>query len=232
MAAAHPAAAHLGVEEHHPTARTYLQVAGFLLVVTILEVAVYYIEGLRTAELLAPILLALSIVKFATIGGFYMHLKMDHKIFLVFFAAGVALAATVTIALMSLFGELTASGKPIQSMNTMPTLAEQKAPLTTNDLLGGSPIGNAELGHEFWLSKGCVGCHMAPGVDGGGQIGPNQAHFSQRPTIAGGVLQNTPENVEKWLKDPPAVKPGTLMPNLSLSDEQIKDLTAFLYALP
>jgi len=226
------AAAHLAVEEHHPTAGTYLRVAVFLLVVTILEVAVYYIEGLRVAELLAPVLLVLSAIKFATIGGFYMHLKMDHKIFMVFFAAGLALAGTVIIALMSLFGELTESGKPIQSINTAPTVAELKAPLVTDNQLGGSPIGNAELGHYYWLNKGCVGCHMAPGVEGGGQIGPNQAHFAQRPTIAGGTLANTPANVEKWLKDPPAVKPGTLMPNLSLTDEQIKDLTAFLYALP
>lgn len=232
MATAHPAAAHLGVEEHHPTAGAYARVAIFLFVVTILEVLVYYIEGLRTAELLAPVLLFLSAVKFATIGGWYMHLKMDHKIFMVFFGLGAVLAGTIVIALMSLFGELTVSGQPIRSISTAPTLEQQKAPLTTDNLLGGSPIGNAEMGHEFWLTKGCVGCHMAPGVEGGGQIGPNQAHFSQRPTIAGGVLQNTPENVEKWLKDPPAVKPGTLMPNLSLTDEQIKDLTAYLYSLP
>jgi len=226
------AASHLVVEEHHPTARLYITVAAFLFVMTILEVAAFYIEPLRVLELLAPILLILSIVKFITVGGYYMHLKMDHKLFMVFFVAGVTLAITVIIALMALFGEVLQPGKPIRSISTAPTFDAMQAPLTTTNQLGGSPIGNAELGHEFWLTKGCVGCHQAPGVPGGGQIGPNQAHFSQRTVIAGGVLNNTPADVERWLKDPPAVKPGTLMPNLSLTDEQIRDLTAYLYSLP
>ncbi|MBV8083652.1 MAG: c-type cytochrome, partial [Chloroflexi bacterium] len=136
--------------------------------------------------------------------------------------------------LMTLFGELTESGHPIQSVSTKPTIERMATPGTMDyaNQLGGSPIGNAELGREFWTLKGCSGCHIAPGVPGGGQIGPNQSHFAQRPTIAGGLLANTPNNVEKWLKDPPAVKPGTLMPNLSLTEDQIKDLTAFLYSLP
>jgi len=225
-------AAHLAAEEHHPTASLYLKIAAWLFFLTVLEVAAFYIEPLRILDLLAPILLVLSAVKFATVGGYYMHLKMDHKLFMVFFGAGLALAATVILAMMALFGELTQPGKPIDTVSTHATLAALKAPLTTDNQLGGSPIGNAELGREFWMSKGCVGCHQAPGIEGGGQIGPNQAHFSQRPTIAGGTLNNTPAEVERWLRDPPAVKPGTLMPNLSLTDEQIKDLTAFLYALP
>ena len=227
------AATHLATEEHHPTARTYLYVAAFLFVMTAFEVAAFYIEALRLLGLLATVLLILSAIKFVTIGGFYMHIKMDHKLFMVFFGAGLACAGMMILALMALFSEFTQSGHPVQSIDTAATVYEvQHAPLTTANQLGGSPIGNAELGREFWLTKGCVGCHMAPGIEAGGQIGPNQAHFSQRPTIAGGLLANTPDNVEKWLKDPPAVKPGTLMPNLSLTDEQIKDLTAFLYSLP
>ncbi|HLY68027.1 MAG TPA: c-type cytochrome, partial [Chloroflexota bacterium] len=225
---------HLATEEHHPPASGYVKVAFVLVVFTAIEVAVYYIEPLRVLDLLAPILLVLSVLKFCGIGGWYMHLKMDHKLFFVFFAAGVCLAGTVIIALMSLFGELTESGKPIQSISTALQLEAVKTPgaLAYEDQLGGSPIGNAELGRQFWVLRGCTGCHIAPGIPSGGQIGPNQTHFSQRPTIAGGLLANTPANVELWLKDPPAVKPGTLMPNLSLTDEQIKDLTAFLYSLP
>jgi len=227
-------AVHTQAEEHHPGAAGYAKVAVVLFILTMFEVAVYYIEPLRMLDLLAPMLLVLSILKFCGIGGWYMHLKMDHKIFVVFFAAGVALAGTVVIVLMSLFGELTEPGKPIQSISTALTLqaAKTEGAMAYQEQLGGSPIGNAELGREFWIQKGCTGCHMAPGIPGGGQIGPNQAHFSQRPAIAGGLLPNKPEAVERWLKDPPAVKPGTLMPNLSLKDDQIKDLTAFLYSLP
>lgn len=225
---------HLEVEEHHPSASGYLKVATVLFIFTMIEVAVYYIEPLRVVDLLAPILLVLSILKFCGIGGWYMHLKMDHKMFFIFFAAGTVLAIGMILTLMALFGQVLESGKPIQSINTALQQEAIKTPgaLAYEDQLGGSPIGNAELGREFWILKGCDGCHMAPGIPNGGQIGPNQAHFSQRPAIAGGLLANTPENVEKWLKDPPAVKPGTLMPNLSLTDDQIKDLTAFLYSLP
>jgi len=236
------AASHLQTEDHHPSASLYAKVAIVLFTLTIFEVAVYYIQPLRALDLLAPFLLALSALKFFGIGGWYMHLKMDHKIFFTFFAAGVALAATVIIVLMTLFSELLGPGKPIHSLATQLTLAQAsvaaeaaKVPLPSNAVpsnIDPKSIGNVELGREFFVLKGCTGCHVAPGMPNGGQIGPNQTHFSQRPTIAGGVLPNTPEAVERWLKDPPAVKPGTLMPNLSLTDEQAKDLTAFLYSLP
>jgi cytochrome c len=45
------------------------------------------------------------------------------------------------------------------------------------------------------------------------------------------VLVNTPENMRRWLKDPPAVDPKTAMPNVGASDEDIRDLAAFLYTL-
>ncbi len=237
------AASHLAAEEeHHPSAAGYLKVAAVLFIFTMIEVAVYYIEPIRAAGLLALVLLVLSALKFCGIGGWYMHLKMDHRVFTVFFAAGVFLAMGLILTLMALFGEVLQPGKPIKSLSTAPTIAFQSAeadaakvpPPSAPALPYVDPrsVGNAELGREVWLNKGCVGCHVAPGIQGGGQIGPNQTHFSQRQTIAGGVLPNNPESVERWLKDPPAVKPGTLMPNLSLTDEQIKDLTAFLYSLP
>lgn len=243
------AASHLAAEEeHHPSAAGYLKVAVFLFVFTMIEVAVYYIEPIRVLDLLAPILLVLSAVKFCGIGGWYMHLKMDHKMFFVFFAAGVCLAMGLILTLMALFGEVLEPGKPIKSLSTELTLAaasaapapaaEGKPAAEASASAAGLPridpksIGSVELGREFWIQKGCTGCHIAPGIPNGGQIGPNQTHFSDRPTIAGGALPNTPEAVQRWLKDPPAVKPGTLMPNLSLTEDQIKDLTAFLYSLP
>ena len=92
-------------------------------------------------------------------------------------------------------------------------------------------IGDPAKGKELFTQKTCIACHMAPGVPGGGTVGPNQEPYATRPTTAGGTLPNTPENTEKWLSNPPAVKPGTLMPNLNLSPQEIKDLTAFLYTL-
>jgi cytochrome c oxidase subunit 2 len=45
------------------------------------------------------------------------------------------------------------------------------------------------------------------------------------------VLRNTPENMARWLKDPQAVKPGALMPNFRLSDEQARQMAALLMDL-
>ncbi|HEX6513156.1 MAG TPA: c-type cytochrome [Chloroflexota bacterium] len=252
------AATHTQSEEHHPSASGYAKVATVLFILTIFEVAVFYIEPLRVLGLFVPILLVLSVLKFCGIGGWYMHLRMDHKLFFVFFASGVVLALAVTLTLEALFNQLIEPGKPINSISTQLAIQQARAagkpqepapavgaaaPVPSAPAAASAPaqvlphidpktIGNVELGREFWILKGCSGCHVAPGIPNGGQIGPNQAHFQDRPTIAGGVLPNTPEAVERWLKDPPAAKPGTLMPNLSLTNDQIKDLTAFLYSLP
>jgi cytochrome c oxidase subunit 2 len=86
-----------------------------------------------------------------------------------------------------------------------------------------------------FLAKPCVGCHAIQGVAAGG-LGPDLTHFGSRKTIAGGML--TPRDpgafgrdLARWLKDPPAVKPGSLMPNLQLSDAEVAALVAYLTSL-
>lgn len=56
---------------------------------------------------------------------------------------------------------------------------------------------------------------------------PDLSGFSSRKMIAG-VLENTPENLARWLRDPDSVKPGTTMPNLYLSDVEIQILVEHL----
>lgn len=46
-----------------------------------------------------------------------------------------------------------------------------------------------------------------------------------------GELPNTPDNLVRWIKDPKLVEPGTAMPDLGLSDEQARDVAAYLYTL-
>jgi cytochrome c oxidase subunit 2 len=45
------------------------------------------------------------------------------------------------------------------------------------------------------------------------------------------VLDNTPDNLKKWITDPPAVKPGTIMPNLHLSPSDLDNVVAYLMTL-
>jgi len=102
-AAGHHDAAH---HAHHPTAKTYIIVGGFLTLITILEVWAYYIPSFVASKAFVPSLLIMSAVKFATVVMFYMHLKYDHKIFRALFTGSFLVAATTLIGLLFLFGKL------------------------------------------------------------------------------------------------------------------------------
>ena len=91
------------VEEHaHPSAAKYVQIAVVLGLITAAEVAVYYIEAI--AAFLPQMLITMSAVKFGIVAAYYMHLKFDHPLFTWFFVGGLALAASVVLAFMTLFG--------------------------------------------------------------------------------------------------------------------------------
>ena len=86
----------------------------------------------------------------------------------------------------------------------------------------------------LFTAKGCIACHVAQGVQGAtGTIGPNLngiGDTAKRPKLADGG-NNTPEHLREWIKDPQKLKPGTMMPNLQLSDKEADDLTALLLTL-
>src|SRR5690242_21796386 len=98
------------VKEHaHPTAEVYLRVAAVLVILTVLEVGVFYVPVFH--PVLVPVLLVLSAGKFALVVMFYMHLKADSKFFAFLFGAPLLLAVGVMIALLFIFyGTLTLRG--------------------------------------------------------------------------------------------------------------------------
>ncbi len=96
-------------------------------------------------------------------------------------------------------------------------------PLTA---LGTAPAGRP-VPPGAWQAKGCPGCHMVDGQGAAGP-GPNLSHIGTTPYDA---LANTPEFLDRWLMDPPAVKPGTLMPKLPLTHEELDSLVRYLTAL-
>lgn len=85
-------------------------------------------------------------------------------------------------------------------------------------------------GLSVFRTRGCLACHTIDGV-AAGVLGPNLNHFGSRSTVAGGILENTPENLAAWLRDPPAVKPGSLMQNFNLTEAEITALVAYLRSL-
>jgi caa(3)-type oxidase subunit IV len=88
-------------EHEHPTAATYTKIAVTLVILTALEVAVYYVESIR--QYLVPILLILMVIKFALVAMFYMHLKQDSKLFSGLFVFPIIIAITIILALFALF---------------------------------------------------------------------------------------------------------------------------------
>lgn len=76
---------------------------------------------------------------------------------------------------------------------------------------------------------GCGACHTISGIaDADGEVGPSLAGFASRRTIAG-MLPNTPANLVRWIWHPQAVEPGTVMPDLGLSERDARDIAAYLY---
>ena len=88
----------------------------------------------------------------------------------------------------------------------------------------------AQQGQQKFLTT-CAVCHTVSGTDANGQVGPNLTHLASRGTIAAGILDRTDENLATWLRDPTAVKPGSRMPNLGLTNDEISALVAYLNTL-
>jgi len=89
----------------------------------------------------------------------------------------------------------------------------------------------ARAGQGVFMANACVSCHAVRGTPAAGQFGPDLTHFGSRLTIASGVLENTPANLARWLDSTQHVKPGNPMPEVELSDAQIRQLVAYLGSL-
>ncbi len=92
------------------------------------------------------------------------------------------------------------------------------------------PAGTPAAAGAAIFQRACLSCHaVTPGISQN-NIGPSLAHFGSRPEVAG-FLPNTTDNVIRWLRNPQAVKPGALMPNLELTAQEARDLAAYLEQL-
>jgi cytochrome c oxidase subunit IV len=77
----------------HPDPRQYVTIAIILAVITAIEVSVYYITAIK--DLLVPMLLVMSVIKFALVVLWFMHLRFDSRVFRRFFMIGLVLALVV-----------------------------------------------------------------------------------------------------------------------------------------
>lgn len=78
---------------------------------------------------------------------------------------------------------------------------------------------------------GCSSCHTIPGVTGArALVGPSLDKFAQRQFIAGRI-PNEPDNLMHWIQDPQGMKPMTAMPNMGVTDDDARNIAAYLYGL-
>jgi cytochrome c2/mono/diheme cytochrome c family protein len=131
-----------------------------------------------------------------------------------------------------------------------PLLDEQVNELTLMILNGDRPVDYEgkigtpwqQQGVQVILQRGCGGCHTIPNIPGAtGNIGPNLGPHDQVPplnqrnpiaTYPNGVVPNTSvDDLSKWIMNPQALKPGTAMPTLGLSQDEATAAAAFLYSI-
>ena len=86
-------------------------------------------------------------------------------------------------------------------------------------------------GTQAFMRGGCIACHRVRGTVAQGVIGPDLTHVGSRRRIAGGILDNTPENMERWIRDSRGVKPGSLMIVPELDDETVSRIVEYLQGL-
>ena len=91
--------------------------------------------------------------------------------------------------------------------------------------------GNPDRGPVLVGKYGCGTCHTISEVPGAkGLLGPPLDGIGSRVHLAG-QLPNTPENMMRWIRDPESIERGTAMPNLGVTEQDSRDLAAFLYTL-
>jgi cytochrome c oxidase subunit 2 len=86
-------------------------------------------------------------------------------------------------------------------------------------------------GRRVFETTACMNCHAVSGTAADGRFGPNLGHLMSRATIASGAADNTAENLRLWIRNPNAIKPGSLMPDMKLSDPDLDALMAYLQTL-
>ncbi|MGD0911661.1 MAG: cytochrome c oxidase subunit II [Terracidiphilus sp.] len=108
---------------------------------------------------------------------------------------------------------------------------EQFEAWVKNEQRPGAQDQAVEAGRHVFETQACMNCHTISGTAAKGTFGPDLTHMMSRATIAAGAADNTPENLNAWIKNPNDFKPGALMPVMQLSDEQVNELVAYLSTL-
>ncbi len=105
---------------------------------------------------------------------------------------------------------------------------QKQARLLAAQATGGRP----EVGKSTLQRLGCGSCHQIAGVPGAdGQVGAPLKALTARAEFAGKVA-NDPQSLIAWIQHPQAISPGVGMPDIPMSDQDARDMAAYLFSLP
>ena len=91
--------------------------------------------------------------------------------------------------------------------------------------------GSVDRGKAAIGKYGCGSCHTIPGIDGAeATVGPPLTGIAVRGYLAG-HLTNSPDNMMKWIQHPQRIDPQVVMPEMGITDQDARDITAYLYTL-
>ncbi|WP_431020756.1 cytochrome c oxidase subunit II [Burkholderia cepacia] len=93
------------------------------------------------------------------------------------------------------------------------------------------PGTDAERRGRRVFAARCAGCHAVNGTDAAGDAGPDLTHVGTRRLLAAGTLDNTPDNLRRWIAHAQQIKPQSLMPSIALAPHDADDLAAYLATL-
>ena len=96
---------HVAAHKEHPGPRQYVIIGVILVVITAIEVGLFYIQA--TPALIVWLLLASSLAKFLLVAGFFMHLRFDDRRFAILFFVPLLIMVALAVALMAMFFSLT-----------------------------------------------------------------------------------------------------------------------------
>src|SRR5271169_3418250 len=99
-------------------------------------------------------------------------------------------------------------------------VASEKEPARSSDAIA--------AGRHIFEKTACINCHAISGTVADGRFGPDLTHLMSRETIAAGAATNTHDNLKLWIRNPESIKPGSLMPAMNLSDQDLDAVTAYL----
>jgi len=91
--------------------------------------------------------------------------------------------------------------------------------------------GDPHAGRAAIAARGCGGCHQIPGVRGAtGKVGPPLSGIAGRAILAGRI-DNSPDNLARWIQHPHEIDPRTAMPEMGIGEREARHITAYLMTL-